>query len=305
MPIPFTKMHGLGNDFVMVDARSVPLPQDDSDLSLLARSMCHRHLGVGADGLILLLESTQADARMRMFNPDGTEAEMCGNGIRCLAGFARVHGLQDGASLSVETGAGTLGTSLVSCDEEAGEGLVEVDMGPPRLEGAEVPVTGCDPHAPAVNESLEMDGTVYTMTAVSMGNPHAIFFLDAQVGTPLAGVPLDRIPLEELGSRLEKHPRFPRHANIEFATLVHPGELAARVWERGAGATRACGTGACAVMVAACLTGRAGEHARVFLPGGPLDITWQGRDRVRMRGPYRFVFDGVWRNRWPHKTPGA
>ena len=292
-------MHGLGNDFVMIDARSAPLPQDDTGLSILAQRVCHRHLGIGSDGLILLMDSARSDARMRMFNPDGTEAEMCGNGIRCLAGFARAHGLQDRESLAIETGAGTLETRLISCDDETSEGLVEVDMGQPRLKRSEVPVAGPRPDEPAVNEPLEVDGAVYTMTAVSMGNPHAVFFLDAQSGTPLEGMPLDQVPLEALGSRLEKHPRFPRHANIEFATLVRAGELAARVWERGAGATQACGTGACAVMVAACLTGRTGEQARVFLPGGPLDITWQERDRVRMRGPYQFVFDGVWSNTRP------
>lgn len=296
--IPFTKMHGLGNDFVVVDARTVSLPLD---LGALARETCHRRHGVGADGLILLLDSATADVRMRVFNADGSEPEMCGNGIRCLAGLAFARDPRRASHLAVETAAGVRTVRLVSRDDRCGEGWVEVDMGAPRLARTEVPMDGPGPDGPVVDAPLELDGATYRVTAVSMGNPHAVLFLDAQEGSPVEGLDLGRIPLEDLGPRLERHPRFPRCANVEFASVVGPGDIAVRVWERGAGATQACGTGACAVLVAATLTGRVEGEARVVLPGGPLQISWPHRGAVRMSGPYQVVFEG----RWPHRGPEA
>jgi diaminopimelate epimerase len=290
-PLRFAKMHGLGNDFVMVDARD-PLPTPlVADLPDLARRICDRHYGVGGDGLILLLPSARADVRMRIFNRDGSEAEMCGNGIRCLAAFARDRGAVLGTTMTVETGAGVL-TPTVLADH-----LVEVDMGEPILPAAQIPVAlpGLAPVERVIDAPLPLDGETFTVTCVSMGNPHCVLFLDAQRGTTLDGVDLAAVPLASIGARLEAHPAFPAHANVEFAGLTGRDEIDVRVWERGAGATLACGTGACATMVAAALTGRVGPRARVHLPGGPLEIEWREGGTVKMRGPYAWVYDGEWR----------
>ncbi len=285
MPLPFAKIHGLGNDFVLIDGIATPLPDDLSDL---ARRMCDRHRGIGADGLILLLPSTSADVRMRMFNPDGSEPEMCGNGIRCLAAFARERRHVENASFTVETGAGVLRPALSG-------GQVTVDMGEPRLLPGDLALHAL-PQAPsALQHTLEHGGHPYRYTGVSMGNPHCIIFLDEQRGTPLENLALADVPLADLGAALCQHPAFPQQTNVEFATVSGPDEVAVRVWERGAGATLACGTGACATMVAAHLTGRVGPRARVHLPGGPLEVAWEPGGHVMMTGPYEHVFDGMWR----------
>lgn len=293
LPFAFSKMHGLGNDFVIVDARN-PLPADMGvDLPALARTLCDRHYGVGGDGLILLLPSARADLRMRIFNRDGSEAEMCGNGIRCIAAFAHARGAVTGRHMTVETGAGLLAPTLLD------DGRVEVDMGEPILPGAQVPVhlEGVAETERILDAPLVVDGETYTVCCVSMGNPHCIVFLDAQRGNRLEGLALDEVPLEALGARIERHEAFCAGANVEFAALSAPDEVRVRVWERGAGATLACGTGACATMVAAALTGRVGSHARVHLPGGPLEIDWREGGTVKMRGPQTWVYDGTWRSR--------
>ncbi|MBM3462924.1 MAG: diaminopimelate epimerase [Armatimonadetes bacterium] len=279
-------MHGLGNDFIVADA-------EGGDFTAQARALCDRHRGIGGDGLILLLPPTRAEADlcMRMFNPDGSEAEMCGNGIRCLAGFARARFPQR-TTLRIETGAGLLTARLIDDEDAHGIGFVEIDMGPPRHTRGEIPMDG-PPAESAIDVPLPHEGHVYTATCVSMGNPHCVLFLDAQRGTPLDGLDLAEVGLDVLGPQLERHPAFPRGANVEVATLVDRDEIHARVWERGAGLTLACGTGACATMVAAALTARVGRKARVVLPGGPLEIAWEKSGSVFMTGPYQRVFHGT------------
>lgn len=289
MTLTFAKMHGLGNDFVVVDARD-PLPSSMADdLPVLARRLCDRHYGVGADGFILMLPSSRADVRMRMFNPDGSEAEMCGNGIRCLAAFARTTGAVAGNAMTVETGAGVLSPTLLN------DGRVEVDMGAPILPSGQIPAQfdELSPRDRIVEAPLSVNGDTLTVTCVSMGNPHCVVFLDAQRGTTLDGMDLTQVPLDALGPHIEHHRNFPALTNVEFATLVGGNEIAVRVWERGAGATLACGTGACATMVAAALTGRVSHRAVVHLPGGPLEIEWREGGTVEMRGPYSWVYDGT------------
>jgi diaminopimelate epimerase len=277
--VRFAKMHGIGNDFVMVDAREM-----DADWPALAKEMCDRHFGVGGDGLILVLPSTQADLRMRMFNPDGSEAEMCGNGIRCYAKFVLDEGLLPRRDeLSVETSAG-----ILTVRAHRANGVVEavtVDMGAPRFAPAEIPVdTALAAGDRVVDFPLEVDGQTIAVTCLSMGNPHAVTFVDHE---------LWRVPLETLGPKVERHPFFPRRVNFEVARVRDRRHVDLRVWERGAGLTLACGTGACATAVAARVHGLVDEEVEVCLPGGPLVIRWDG-GTVLMRGPAALVFRGDW-----------
>ncbi len=275
----FTKMHGTGNDFVVIDARG-----EQRDWAKLAIAMNDRHFGIGGDGIILALPSDEADLQMRMFNPDGSEAEMCGNGIRCLTKFAVEHGLvrpQDDA-IRVATLAGTL-----TCAFTSYSGTVEsvrVSMGRPRLDPREIPVLA-EQAPPVKGFPLEVDGERYPVTCVSMGNPHAVWFADQ----PVAG-----FALQTVGPRVEHHPAFPKRVNFEIATVVRPGVVEARVWERGAGETLACGTGACAIGVAARLNGFTGDVTDVSLPGGTLRIEWDGEGEVYLTGPAVEVFEGTW-----------
>ncbi len=275
----FAKMHGIGNDFVMVDARA-----SEADWPKLAEAMCDRHFGIGADGLILVLPSAKADLRMRMFNPDGSEAEMCGNGIRCYAKYVLDGALIDPARerLSVETGAGVL---TLAVHRQAGAVTdVTVNMGEPRLLPAEIPVdTSLATGGRVFSYPLVVDGQTIFITCVSMGNPHAVMFVD-DVWT---------YPLDVIGPKVEHHPFFPRRVNFEIAQIVDQQHINLRVWERGAGLTLACGTGACATAVAARLHGLVDEEVEVCLPGGPLVINWQGGP-VEMRGPARLVYRGEW-----------
>jgi len=271
--LAFAKLHGTANDFVYVDARR-GLPVDPA---ALAPSLCDRHRGIGADGLILLLDSEQADCRMRIFNADGSVAEMCGNGIRGFAKFVLDRELVTRVPLRVETDAGV---KLVEPEVEGGRVVrVAVDMGVPVWDGRAIPV---DADGEVIERPLAIDGHEYRVTCVSMGNPHCVVFLDEVASLPLA----------TLGPRFERHPFFPRRVNTEFIRVAGPAALEMRVWERGAGETLACGTGACAAAVAAARTGRTGRHVRVALPGGVLDIDWQADDHVRMTGDAVEVFDG-------------
>ena len=288
--VAFAKMHGLGNDFVVVDARD-PLPASaTTDPGALARQICNRHYGVGADGLIWMLPSSRADVRMRIFNSDGSEAEMCGNGIRCLAAFAHARGAVTGRVMSVETGAGILSPTLLD------DGRVEVDMGEPVLPCAQIPavIPGVGETERVIDARLVVDDEAYTVCGVSIGNPHCILFLDVQGTTRLAGCDLSAVPLERVGPRIERCAAFPAGTNVEFAVVSGRDEIDLRVWERGSGITLACGTGACATMVAAALSGRVGHRARVNLPGGTLEIEWRPGSSVKMRGPQVWVYDGVW-----------
>jgi diaminopimelate epimerase len=271
--LSFAKLHGTANDFVYVDARR-GLPADPA---VLAPVLCDRHRGIGADGLILLLDSERADCRMRIFNSDGSLAEMCGNGIRGFAKFVHDRGLVTRVPLRVETDAGV---KVVEPELANGRvARVAVDMGAPIWDGRTIPV---DADGEVVERPLEVGGQQYRITCVSMGNPHCVVFADDVASLPLA----------VLGPRFEHHPFFPRRVNTEFVHVAGPDRLDMRVWERGAGETLACGTGACAAAVAAARTGRTGRRVRVTLPGGQLDVEWRADDHVRMTGDAVEVFEG-------------
>jgi diaminopimelate epimerase len=275
----FTKMHGTGNDFVMVDARDL-----SADWESLARAMCDRHFGVGSDGLILALPAVDADLRMRMFNPDGSESEMCGNGIRCLARFAVERGIskpRDGAVM-IDTLAGRL-----RCEVFGPDGTVErvrVSMGAPRLAPDEIPVLA-ESSGPVLNLPVRVDGAEFSVSCVSMGNPHAVHVSDTPVG---------EMELERVGPLVEHHPLFPRRVNFEVVNVLSRRRLRMRVWERGAGLTLACGTGACAAAVAARLRGLIDDAVDIELPGGVLRIEWSGSGEVYLTGPAETVFEGHW-----------
>lgn len=273
----FTKMHGLGNDFVVVNGFEEKLPEDG--LPQQAERLCDRHFGVGSDGLILVLPSRAANFRMRVFNPDGSEAEMCGNGIRCFGKFVFDHELTKETSLSVETMAGIQELKLSTTSGKVS--AVRVDMGEPRWNRAAIPMRGEDD--PAINDLLKVEGQRLEITCVSMGNPHCLVFVKTVAD----------YPVEKLGPAIENHKAFPQRTNVHFVEVVGAHELKVRTWERGAGLTLACGTGACASLVAAVLTDRAARTATVGLPGGPLDIQWQGNNHVVMTGPAEEVFSGT------------
>ncbi|WP_165244131.1 diaminopimelate epimerase [Paludisphaera soli] len=274
----FTKMHGLGNDYVYVETFSQPAPADPG---ALARAVSDRHFAIGSDGLILIMPSERADARMRMFNVDGSEGEMCGNGVRCVAKFIHDHDIARKPRVTVETGRGVLTLDLTV---EAGEAkLVRVDMGVPILAGAEIPTTL--PGDPPIDVPLEIGGKELRLTAVSMGNPHAVLFVDD----------VDAFPLEALGPLIERHPTFPKRVNVHIAQVISPREVRMRTWERGSGITLACGTGACSVAVAGVLSGRTEGRVLAHLPGGDLHLEWPARDAsVFMTGPATEVFSGEW-----------
>lgn len=275
--VRFVKMHGLGNDFIVLEGVTRPLPE--VDWGRAARALCRRRFGVGADGLILVLPSDKVDFRMREFNPDGSEAEACGNGLRCFAKFVYEHGLTERTEIEVETLGGIVKPSL---KVEGGKVVsVRVDMGPPRLKPSEIPakVEG----ESTVDVPIEVDGETVRATLVSMGNPHCVLFVES----------VDNAPVHDLGPKLEHHPLFPKRTNVEFVEVVSASELRMRVWERGAGETLACGTGACVSLVAASLKGKAGRRAKVRLLGGDLLVEWSERDgHVYLEGPAEEIFRG-------------
>jgi diaminopimelate epimerase len=279
----FTKMHGLGNDYIYVDCFRDAMPHDPVGLS---RAISDRHFGVGSDGLILICPSDKADARMRMYNADGSESEMCGNGIRCLAKYVHDHGLVRKPVLKVETGRGVLTLEL----EVSGGAVrqVRVDMGEPILTPADIPTSLRCPAGEQgylLNVPITVCGTTLAATCVSMGNPHCVFFVPAVTDEHVL----------RLGSTLEIHPAFPRRTNVEFVEVRRPDEVAFRVWERGSGETLACGTGACAVAVAGVLTGRTQRRLLAHLRGGDLLLHWSETDNhVYMTGPAVEVFSGDW-----------
>ncbi len=287
----FTKMHGISNDYVYVDCFS----EHVDDPARTAVMISDRHTGIGADGLILICPSETADVRMLMFNADGSEAQMCGNGIRCVAKYSYEHGLvQAGGEISV-AGQGTFSSSLrvetgrgiLTLGLEVGEDdkvrRVCVNMGQPILAAKEIPA-GLDTER-VVNEAIEIDGREYSMTCVSMGNPHAVFFCDDA----------DEVELERIGPMIENHELFPERFNAHFVKVEGPGQITIRTWERGSGITLACGTGACACAVAGVLTGRTERGVLAHLPGGDLELNWCEDDNcVYMTGPAVEVFSGEW-----------
>jgi len=271
----FIKMHGLGNDFVFLDHFSVT---EDEDYSKLAKQLCHRQFGVGGDGLAVILPSKVADARMRIFNPDGSEPEMCGNAIRCFARYVYDRGIVLHNPMSVETLAGVLTLNLHVQDGQV-QG-VRVDMGEPILQADLIPVLGQG--EPVVGETIEALGQTFQYTAVSMGNPHCIIFVED----------FEALDFERVGPAIEKHSLFPRKTNVEFIRVNSPQDITMKVWERGAGPTLACGTGACAAAVASVLNQKTERKVTVHLPGGDLLIEWGLDNHVYMTGPATYVFKG-------------
>ncbi len=270
----FTKMHGIGNDYVYVDC----FTQTVADPVGLARRVSPRRTGIGSDGLILICPSATADCRMEMYNADGSRGEMCGNGIRCVGKYVYEHGLAPRETLRVETDAGIKVLQLQVRDGRVPS--VTVDMGVPILDGPRIPVAA---EGRVVDVPLSVGGETYRITCVSMGNPHCVIFLPG----------VDGLALADIGPRFEHHPFFPQRVNTEFVEVRSPTALRMRVWERGSGETAACGTGACAVLVAAALNGRSERHAIVHLNGGDLDLVWNTTDdHVLMTGPAEEVFTG-------------
>ncbi len=292
MKIPFTKMHGLGNDFILIDSRHLKL----DNLSELSKKLCHRRFGVGADQMLLLLDSQNADFMMRIFNADGSEVEMCGNGIRCLAKYIWDRNLSDEKILSIET------TGGIIRPEKAGN-LVKVDMGEPVFDPEKIPVNVSDELRPPFNSPLSKGGyrgvkgerggiidyplqiedREFRITCVSMGNPHAVIFVEN----------LSQFPVPYYGFLIENHPLFPKKTNVEFIEVVTPKEITMRVWERGSGETMACGTGASAAAVASNIKGLTERNVIFHLLGGDLFIEWVGDNHIYMTGPAVEVFEGI------------
>ncbi len=273
----FTKMHGAGNDYVYVNCFEEPFPKDPAGL---ARRIADRHFGVGGDGMILILPSQRADAQMRMFNADGSEAEMCGNGIRCVAKYVYDHGICRRPTLRIETQAGVLSLEL-----EVSGGRVDrvrVDMGEPILDADRIPTTL--PGSPVVNAPLKIARKRLCVTCVSMGNPHCVTYVDRLADDWVLGI----------GPKIENDPHFPRRVNAEFVEVISPQEVRMRVWERGSGETLACGTGASAVCVAGVLSERTERKILAHLPGGDLDLHWADDNHVYLTGPAVEVFSGQW-----------
>jgi len=273
----FTKMHGAGNDYVYVNAFAERLPDDLAELS---RKVSDRHFGIGGDGLILICPSERADARMRMFNADGSESEMCGNGIRCVAKYVYDHGIAAKDQLTIETGRGVL--TLQVFPERGKVQRVRVNMGEPILRSDLIPTTLSGD--PPIQAPLEVGGRSLRVTCVSMGNPHCITFVDEVNDDWVHGI----------GPLIERHPVFPKRVNAEFIQIVSPREMIMRVWERGSGETLACGTGACASAVAGVLNGLTDRTVLCHLPGGDLLLEWAESGEVLMTGPAVEVFSGEW-----------
>ena len=288
-PLPFVKMHGAGNDYVYVDCFRDPAPHDPAGL---APAIADRHRGVGGDGLILVQPSTSAAARMRMFNADGSEAEMCGNGIRCVAHLVVARGHASPGPVTIETGRGLLTVVVERVGPRSSR--VRVDMGPPILEPAAIPFAGAGDGDRLIDRPTDMlgmrspwwdaAGVEPRLSAVSMGNPHAIFWCRDVAA----------VPLESVGPVIERHPSFPQRTNVHFVQRIDRGRVRMRTWERGSGVTQACGTGASAVCVAGALAGRTDDRVVAELPGGELELDWSSGAGVAMTGPAEEVFEGVW-----------
>ena len=291
----FTKMQGAGNDYIFIDARSL-----DADWPSLSRAMSDRHFGVGGDGIILALASDTADLKMLMYNADGSEGEMCGNGIRCFAKYAidrGIVGLPGESGLRVETLAG-IRTVLPLIEDDVIVGA-KVAMGEPQLVPSKVPVALSPPPQEGSGEAVlnypvQIGNTELKLSFVSMGNPHAVAFIQQ---------PVDEFPLHMVGPQVEHHSMFPRRVNFEIVNVANPGQLKARVWERGSGETMACGTGACAIGVASRLLGLIDGDVDITLPGGTLNIAWDGEGEVYLVGDAVEVFEGEWRAGVPKNEP--
>ncbi len=275
MPMKFTKMHGCGNDYVYVNCFEEKVEDPES----AAVKVSDRHFGIGSDGLILICPSDTADFKMAMYNADGSEGNMCGNGIRCVAKYVYDHGLTDKTNITVETRSGIKELELTV--EDGRVSLVRVNMGAPILDPKQIPVVS-DKES-VIDEPITVGGNEYRMTCVSMGNPHAVVFVDDTAS----------LPIEQIGPLFENNEMFPDRINTEFVQVINPGEINMRVWERGSGETLACGTGTCASVVACVLGGYTGDQVKVHLLGGDLEICFDKEDNtVWMTGPAAEVFEG-------------
>jgi diaminopimelate epimerase len=272
----FTKMHGAGNDYVYVNCFEERVENPEQ----VAVKVSNRNFGIGSDGLILILPSDKADIRMRMFNADGSESEMCGNGIRCVAKYAYDHGLINNREITAETGAGILTLQLFTDSRDKVE-RVRVNMGAPRLSRAEIPMLG-NGSSPVMAEPLNILHTSFKITCLSMGNPHCVIFMDD----------VESFQVEKYGPLIENHEIFPRRTNVEFVRIISTSEVRQRTWERGAGETLACGTGASAVCVAGILNGLTEKKILNHLSGGDLELEWAEDGNVYMTGPAVEVFSG-------------
>ncbi len=273
----FTKWHGLGNDFVFVEMSPNEISPEKAAAS--ARKICDRNFGVGGDGLVFVFRDDQGVFNMRIFNADGTEPEMCGNAIRCVAKYVYTRGMVQETTFPVQTKAGIKVPEIILNNGEVT--AVKVDMGEPVLDRELIPVAG-QPGSRVIDEELLIDGEPLQITAVSMGNPHCILFVPGA----------DSAPVGTMGPQLESHRHFPAKTNVEFVEVVNRGEVRARVWERGVGETLACGTGSCAIAVGGILTGRLEKEVKVNLPGGSLIVEWNPNNHVYMTGPAEEVFRG-------------
>ncbi len=273
----FVKMQGIGNDFIVINALESVV--EENSLPEIARKANDRKFGIGGDGLVLVLPSKVAHYKMRMLNPDGSEAEMCGNGIRCFAKYVFDRKLHTDTSLRVETLAGVKELKMTARGGKVES--VRVDMGFPALKRSEIPMKG-DEAEKVVAESLKVEGQKFEITAVSMGNPHVVIFENK----------LKDYPVAKWGALIENHKSFPARTNVHFVSVCNAGEVVMRTWERGAGETLACGTGACAVTVACVLNGKTNRNIELHLPGGDLRVEWNGDNRVFMTGPAEEVFTG-------------
>ncbi|MEG6585984.1 diaminopimelate epimerase [Dendrosporobacter sp. 1207_IL3150] len=275
MQFRFTKWHGLGNDFIIVNGFTEKI----DDYSAAAEKVCDRHLGIGADGLVIVLPSQTADFEMRIFNSDGSEAEMCGNVVRCVAKYVYENGMTAKSKINIQTKAGIIIPELII--ENGKIKTIKVDMGEPRLRRSEIPMEGNN-NEQAINYPLEVSNNVYNITCVSMGNPHCVIFVED----------INAVDLSAIGPQIEKHEIFPRKTNVEFAQVLNDQAIRMRVWERGAGVTMACGTGACATLVASVLNNKTHRQATIELDGGNLIIEWKEDNHVYMSGPATEVFRG-------------
>ncbi len=285
----FSKLQATGNDFILVDATTAPR---ETDWGELARAMCDRHFGVGADGLILVQNSASADLKMRLFNSDGSEAEVSGNGLRCFAKYAIEKGLiskmssragQSNRSLTIETLSGVRKVKAYMLGNKVNR--AEVNMGLPRFQPEQIPVKVKVDIMPISDYPLVVDGKKLTLSILSMGNPHAVNFLSR---------PVADFPLAEIGPKVERHPMFPQRTNFEVARVLSREKIEARVWERGVGETLACGSGACAIAVAAQLLGYINKQVDIILDGGTLTVSWDRVGDVLLTGPVEEVFAGEW-----------
>lgn len=283
--IRFTKMHGAGNDYVYINGFDEHIENPEA----LAVQISDRHFGIGSDGLVLILPSDTCDFRMRMFNADGTEAEMCGNATRCVGKYVYDHRMTHRTEITLETKAGAKILQLYP-DEKGRVRSVRVNMGQPRLKPSEIPVTAATPEdmfpadAAVIDTPIDICGKEKRMTCVNMGNPHAVYFVDDVAA----------LDLPCIGPAYENHPRFPRRTNTEFVEVVNRNRVRMRVWERGAGETLACGTGCCATLVACVLNGKTDRHAIIELLGGELEIEWdEASGDIFMTGPATTVFEGI------------